>query len=161
MSGTHGMGRRGRRMRFGGVALLVCVMAVGGCGYRLRGTVIEATTSAVLVVDQDDPRLTEPGLPGAVVSLTLDPGHLNAKNLGAHATDMNGRFDVPIGQGAGFLEYQLELLCWLSGYQSAQQRLALPGGTKQLLILMAPGQDSYRPGPDILDESLRIEKQLR
>ncbi len=155
------MSSRGRPMRFAGVALLVCVMAVGGCGYQLRGTVIEATTSAVLVVDQDDPRVNDPRLPGAVVSLTLDPGHLNAKNLGAHATDVNGRFDVPIGEGAGLLEYQLELLCRLSGYQAVQQRMALPGGTKQLLILMVPGRDTYRPKPDILDETLRLEKQLR
>ena len=139
------------------------VLAVsGGCGYRLSGTVIEGPTPGLLVVNDDDPRLDEPGMGGAIITLTLDPQRLDARHLGSFVTDRYGRFDVPINEtGAGFLEYDLDVLCRLAGYQAVQQRVRLPGSGKRLLIIMAPGRDTFRTDPDILDQTLRLGEQLQ
>ncbi|MEE9213113.1 MAG: hypothetical protein V3U29_10720 [Phycisphaeraceae bacterium] len=143
--------------------LLIAVLAaVSGCGYRLRGTVLEGTTPAVLLVENDDPRLSEPGLGGAVLTLTLDPDRLSAKHLGSHQTNVNGQFDVPINEmGAGFLEYDVGLLCRLAGHRAVQHHMRLPGSNKRLLIIMAQGKDMYKPKPDILGETMRFHEQMR
>lgn len=126
------------------VGLIGILIWASGCGFRLRGLVIEGATPGVFVVDKTDSRLVELGLATAVINLTIDPGHMNAKHLGSYQSDLDGRFDVPIDElGAGFLEYDIGLVCRLAGYHAIQHRVRMPGSSKRLLIILIPAQTAY------------------
>ena len=126
------------------VGLISILMWASGCGFRLRGLVIEGATPGVFVVDKTDSRLVEAGLATAVVNLTIDPGHINAKHLGSYQSDLNGRFDIPIDElGAGFLEYDIGLVCRLVGYHPIRHHVRMPGSSKRLLIILIPAQTAY------------------
>lgn len=140
---------------------LCCLFAVGGCGgYHLRGTVVAGETNGVYVVDANDSRLKTMGIEQAAIELTLDPSTLNPIEAGSTTAGQGGRFDIAIDQmGAGFLEYELGVLCRKQGFSTVWETLALPGGGKRLLIVMVPGRDKYRPKEDILDETLKMIPQ--
>ena len=145
-----------------GFILALCLLALTGCaGYRLQGVVIEGKTPAIFLVDKDDSRLTQPGLANAVVQVTIDPHEMSPKTLAPVSSDDRGRFEAVVGEpGAGLLEYQASILCRLTGYQAATQEMPLPPSDKRLLIVLVPGADTYRPPPDILNETLEMKRQL-
>ncbi|MCA9312249.1 MAG: hypothetical protein KDA21_13630 [Phycisphaerales bacterium] len=130
--------------------LLCAVVAVatglgaGGCSsYQLRGHVVRGDASFIQVVDRDDPRLQEPGLPGAQVALTLDPEKLNRKMLGSAMTDGNGDFAIAVEEtGAGFLQYDIGLRASGKGMISAWNFMRLPSSGKRILITLQRGQDT-------------------
>ncbi len=138
------------------------MLAATGCGeYRLRGLVVEGDTAAVLVVDDDDPRLAQHGLSGAVIELTVEPNSLRPKSLGAAMTDDHGQFDMAIDQpGAGLLEYDIGILCRLDGYRSHYETLLLPGSNRRLLIIVHEGRGVNRAKGDLLQETLDLKDQL-
>lgn len=143
------------------VLLMTCVLATGCSPYRLSGTVIEGAQSAVLVVDKNDKRLELPGINSASLMFTIDPDSLNAKTLPIDISDGGGKFATPVGEpGAGFLEYEVMVLCRAAGYSSASRKLALPGGNKRLLIVLSPGADGYKPKRDIVNETIDMGHQL-
>lgn len=146
------------------VALVLCpwLLLTGCSGYQLRGKVVDGPTSMVMVVDEHDPRLNQAGLEGASVEVTVDPRSLGRKRLPAVTSEGDGSFAVPIGEvGAGFLQYDVRVLARLAGRQSAEDEMALPGGDKRLLIILAPGQDTYQPtggADDFLNETLEMSR---
>lgn len=144
------------------VFLFMVSMSVMGCGsYHLAGTVIEGAQPAVLVVDKNDKRLDQPGINSASLMFTIDPDSLNAKRLPMDISDGGGKFSSPVGEpGAGFLEYELFILCRAVGYNSASRKMKLPGGNKRLLIVLSPGTDTYKPKRDILDETIDMGHKL-
>lgn len=141
--------------------LLLCLTLTACSSYNLAGSVIEGPQSAVLVVSKNDPRLKQHGIDGASLMFTIDPESLNATILPMDLTDGQGQFSTPVNvTGAGLLEYQLNVLARAPGYDSASRTLALPGGNKRLLIILASGQDKYKPNQDILNETIDMGKQL-
>ena len=139
--------------------LLFASAALIGCDtYRLRGKVVEGGTSGVFVVEQDDPRLERPGLGGAVVKLTLEPGRLSAKHLSPDSSDLEGDFAIAVHEfGAGVLEYPVRLTAQMRGHRSASQRFMLPGSKKRVLVVLAPGEDKHPPKQnDLLGETLEM-----
>ena len=141
---------------------VLCIFALSGCaGYRLQGVVVEGQTPAILLVDKNDSRLKQEGLSGAVVQVTIDPHEMNPKTLAPTPSDERGRFETPVGEvGAGMLEYQAAIVCRLAGYQASAQEMPLPPSDKRLLIIMAPGADTYHPAPDIWNETMEMKRQL-
>ena len=137
-------------------------MLTMGCeSYRIAGTVIEGAQPAVLVVDKYDKRLDQPGINSASLMFTIDPESLNAKRLPMDISDGGGKFSSHVSEpGAGFLEYELFVLCRAAGYNSASRKMKLPGGNKRLLIVLSPGADTYKPKRDILSETIDMGHQL-
>jgi len=122
------------------------LLAVGCASYKLRGRAIEGTTPGVFIVDKDDERMQQRGMPGAVVSLTVNPGRLNAEHLGSDISDLEGDFAVSVDEfGAGVLEYQVRLEARLEDHRSVSKRMQLPGGQKRVLVVLVPGNDDTRP----------------
>lgn len=143
------------------IILLGFLSGQGCTEYRLSGTVATGRLPAVLVVDNDDPRLNQLGVEGAVIELTLDPRSLRPRSLGAGQTDGTGQFDIPIDQaGAGVLDYQLGILCRLEGHQSIWQIVPMPSTKRRLLIMMAPGHNRHSPTGNRLNEVLKIQQRL-
>lgn len=142
--------------------LLLVTLLAGGCSsYHLTGTVIEGPQSAVLVVSKNDPRLNQPGVNSASLMFTLDPESLNAKTMPMDISDGGGRFSTPVSEtGAGFLEYELLVICRAAGYDTATRKMKLPGGNKRLLIIMSAGADSYKPKRDIVNETIDMGHKL-
>lgn len=148
------------------VMRMICMLAVlpaalfaGGCAsYQLQGKVVEGVESSVQVVAADDPRLDEPGVPSARLTLTLDPDRLSAKPLGDGMSRGDGTFALPVDEfGAGWMEHDVGVVAQRSGYQPAMHTFRLPGGSRRLLVTLAPGDDRLpkRRG-DLLDETMRL-----
>ena len=152
------------RMRLNIVAFLASLSAsiLAGCaGHMVRGIVVEGQTSGIVVVSQNDSRLKQGGLPGTRIELTIDPRSIEPKKLTPASTDENGRFEVAVKEpGAGLLEYELFVVARCAGYQAAVQQMPLPGGDKQLLIVLAPGRDTYRAEPNILEETMKTGSEM-
>jgi hypothetical protein len=114
-----------------------------GCGtYHLEGVVIPGSRSGLMAVADDDPRLTRPGIPSVMVTGVVEPRSLHPEELEPTRTDERGAFSIPVRmQGAGFLEYEAELLFRRAGQTPIRQRVVLPGSGKVLLVVMTTGMD--------------------
>lgn len=140
------------------LVLLGLFMLLGACApHRVRGVVIDGPTPAISVVDAGDPRVQRGGIGGAVLEFTVDPNELSPKRLSAVATDDQGHFDIPVSElGAGFLKYELGVVCRMQGYQAATGTVPLPSSKQRLLVIMSSGRDTYRPKEDIVRETIRL-----
>lgn len=153
-----------RVMTIAALSLLLLLLPACASTYELRGRVIEGSVSTVVVVNQNDPRLTDGqsfGLTGAAIDATLDPQNLNRKHLPQTVSMGNGEFSMPVdATGAGFLEYDVEVLVQLPGHAPAINTFRLPGRSKRLLVILAPGDGAARRSGDrFLDETLKMGEQ--
>ena len=142
------------------VPSLLFLLTVGGCSYYLQGVVVAGPMGGMVVLEKDDPRLTEPGLAGATLDLSLDPAQASTKELGMHQTDDGGKFRVPVKEvGAGVLIYEIDVLCRRRGYSSVHKQMPLPGSSKRLLIIMSRGVERSRRPRDVIEESLEVGRR--
>ena len=130
------------------VLVLLIVAFATGCGaaYRLQGKVIPGNISYVTVVHGSDERLDQPGLAGVTVRLISEPDKLNREVMGEAVTDSNGKFSIPFEKiGAGMMLYNVGLSARRDGYAPAvSTAFRLPPESRRVLILLVPGQDTYR-----------------
>jgi hypothetical protein len=152
-----------RAMRLAVLSLVFAVMVGCGGGYQLRGTVVDGSDPsvrmslpAVMVVRADDPRLSSPGVASATVALTLDPQSMKPIEAGSTASGGDGRFALPVGHGAGFLEYQAQVLVRRAGHQTAIGTIPLPRGNQRLLVILPSGKDTWRKPVDFVDETFEM-----
>ena len=142
------------------LALAMIVTMLTGCSsYQMRGVVIEGAVSMVTIVDEDDPRLHQGhGIPLATVDVMLDPDRLSRKSLPRAVSDVDGRFAVTVDEpGAGYLEYDAQILVRRAGHDTAIQKLRIPGPKQRVLVTLVNGEDTYKPEPpDVLEETLEM-----
>lgn len=150
----------GPTRRTGAMFLLLLVIVLTGCeSYQMRGVVIEGAVSSMVVVDQDDPRLTRGfGMPMAAIEVSLDPDRLSRKSLPRALSEVDGTFAVPVDEpGAGFLEYDVRVVVRRNGYNTATADIRLPGPKQRLLVTLVGGEDTYQPEPpDLMEETLEM-----
>lgn len=144
-----GFAFRTRTLARRAVVLTACAaaLALQACGpYTLKGRVIQGDVSSVAIVDDDDRRLGDeggPGLSGVGLKLTLEPARLNRKLVAQEYSADDGSFELPVDEaGAGLLEFEAGILARRRGFQSAEGVFMLPGGSKRVLIILAPGRDT-------------------
>lgn len=143
------------------LGLILCAALTACSGYRIEGKVVAGLTSAVVVVDHNDPRLEQPGIEGATIDVTLDPESMAPKRIGADVSDMQGNFGLPVNEpGAGLLEYEMALSVQAKGHKDLWWTMQLPGSKKRLLIIIEAGSGGYRPPPDIIDETIEAGERL-
>lgn len=141
--------------------VLMALLAGGCASYELRGKVIEGHSPGARVVEADDPRLDEPGVGGAAVDVTLDPGRLQAKRIGSGMSDDDGTFALEIDEfGAGFLEHRVEVRGEARGRRVGRGEMILPGSGKRVLVVVPTtaggGEDDEPDQPgDFLEETMR------
>ena len=140
------------------IALAMAALWLPGCeSYQMRGYVVEGPASMVLIADADDSRLQMPGVPGATLEFMLDPTSLGRKPMGATFTGKDGAFNVPVDEfGAGFLEYELGVICRRKGYEPAIGNVIMPNHDQRLLVVLNPGRDVYKEKPDVMEDTQRF-----
>lgn len=142
------------------LALLLMLLGVStltGCSsqYTFRGKVIPGGKPGIVLLDEDDPRLTRPGLPYVNISGVVDPKSVDPTPLGPTRTNENGEFSIPIEKfWAGFLEYPVNITFRRPGNRPVRTSMVLPSQSKVLLVTMATGADDIPPR-DVVEESLR------
>lgn len=147
------------RPRAAVLTLMLMLVGLTGCApYALRGAVVSGHAPSVQWVQANDPRLAEPGLASARVSVWLDPDRLTPEKLGEVTTGGDGTFSMPIHTaGAGVLIMDIKVRGQRPpDHGSATQNLNLPHRGKHLLITLAPGPDTDpRPEGNLLERTLR------
>ncbi|MEX0886394.1 MAG: hypothetical protein WD009_08145 [Phycisphaeraceae bacterium] len=141
------------------VAAATAAAALGGCSTgQIQGRVVEGDRPAVLVVDRDDARLGQAGVPGTLIHLTLDPGTMRAKPVGSDRSGVDGRFVIDVNTpGAGFLHTDVEVAARREGYRPSVDQLRVPSSRKRVLIVLTPGQGSEHTQEEhILEQTLRL-----
>ena len=111
-----------------------------GCseGYVLRGRVVEADVTHIEIVEPGDPRLASPGVPGATLSLTLEPGRLDVWEAGREFSDGSGDFAIPVSEfGAGVWEVRALMDASADGFEGAERFFDLPPGDQRVLVRLA------------------------
>lgn len=128
--------------------VLVAVAVLPGCGsYTLEGRAVLGSYSGVELVDPDDPRLRDEGVPGVSVEAIRDPDSLGRKTVGRANSNGSGGIRLSIGEfGAGFLEETWELRVLRGGSEYAVDRFELPfdPGSRRLLVTIRPGDGQGR-----------------
>jgi len=142
-----------RSSRFTALLLVALALTPIGCeSYALRGKVVTGDESLVTLVTDDDPRLADPGIANATLRVTLDPHSLGRQVLAESVTRTDGSFAIPINKfGAGTLEYPIELLARRKDHAHAKAVFQLPPRDQRVLVILAPGRDTYRPPDDPLE----------
>lgn len=132
-------------MRFAPVIAIAAGGALlGGCSsYTLSGRVIKGDASYVALVNPDDPRLDDEGIPGVSLTLVMDPTRLNRKTIAQGVSQADGSISLGVDEfGAGMLELDTELTARKKGAEPAQGFFRLPGsGKKRVLVSLGPGED--------------------
>lgn len=132
------------------IAVVLTVTVASGCSsYVLRGRVIRGDASYVTLVEPGDPRLNEQGVPGASLTLVMDPTRLNRKTLSQGVSESDGNITLAVDEfGAGMLEMDTELTARKKGAEPAQGYFRLPGNNKKrVLVSLGPGEDRD-PNPE-------------
>jgi hypothetical protein len=124
----------------------------------MYGRVVQGDTSYITVVDKDDHRLEEEnGVSGVLLKLQLDPGRINRRTMAEQTSGSDGLFSLPVDEfGAGVLEQECGLLARRRGFKSAEGVFMMPGGSKQILIVLEPGRDA----PGAFEEEPSAEEQI-
>ena len=128
---------------FAALSVAALVGAVlGGCSsYQLKGHVIKGDVSWAAVVDASDPRLREPGLPGAQIALINDPMKINRQRIGAALSDANGDFAITVTEpGAGWMLYDVGAYVSRQGFLDAEGFFRLPAADKRVLVVLQTGR---------------------
>lgn len=129
------------------------------CGpHTIQGRVVQGDTSYITVVDNDDPRFeSETGITGALLKLQLEPGRINRRVVAEQTSGANGEFSLPVDEfGAGVLEVECGLLARRRGFKSAEGVFMMPGGSKQILVVLQPGRDA----PGDFEEEPSAQEQI-
>lgn len=152
--------QRSAARRVVSIALILAVLPLlTACSTpALNAKVIRGHVSFVAVVENDDPRLEQPGLPGVTIQLHSNPESLGRKPLGSTLTDDTGRaalnVDLP---AAGLARYEIELIARKQGYAHARGTFIMPGSAKTILVFLNPGVDTYREPENLLEEAERYK----
>src|SRR5262245_52305005 len=125
--------------------------ALSGCGYTLRGKVVEGTAPGVELVHEIDQRLQGPGIINAEVMVRRDPDSMHPHLAGRTRTSSGGGFSMSISEfGAGWMEEQWQVQAAMTGFQNTQAIMKLPakGSKWRVLITLAPGQSTPLEQPN-------------
>ena len=140
--------------------LLLGLLMLAGCsGYAIEGRVVRGPSPSVMVVDSDDPRLTELNTTGsgAAIEGVLEPNTpTERQTLGRFVADEQGWFAIPVDAiGSGLLEYEALLIARRDGNQGAMGTIELPRRGQRVLITLPLGADTLIVPESFRDQALR------
>ena len=118
------------------LAALLSALGLGGCApVSVRGTVISGEISLIAVVDKNDPRLEQPGIPDAKV-VVRQTGRAGA--VVERSSNTDGVFSVPL-EGTGALSSPMGMVVSADGYLRAnEETMPTPTKDQRLLVLLKP-----------------------
>jgi len=128
-------------------AVAVCLSACAKP--RLEGLVIPGPIGVVAVIDGDDTRLDQVGIPDARVRISLTG---NRRTLVDTTTDENGRFSVPTS-GANMARGTVRVIVEATGYARIDKTVPLRSFYRSLYITMIEVPGAFGDGDRADEES--------
>ena len=126
-------------------ALAACALILAACTKpRLEGVVIPGPIGVVAVIDGDDTRLDQVGIPDAHVRVSLTG---NGRTLVNTKTDENGRFSVPT-TGENMARGMVRVVVEADGYARVDKTVPLRSFQRSLYITMVEGPGGRDAGAD-------------
>ncbi|TVQ54969.1 MAG: hypothetical protein EA377_04275 [Phycisphaerales bacterium] len=141
--------------------LLCATLLLGGCGYTLRGKVLEGQMQDIFTVRSGDDGLDRTGLADVRIEVYRDPDRLGRQLAGSGVSRSDGSFEVSIsGFGAGWMDEVWEIRAFRHGYRDVSTVMRLPAspGSNPLLVMMRPGTPNQ---PDELEMLLEEHRPRR
>jgi len=136
-----------------GALLLLLLQACGQ--YTLIGKVVAGDLAGAQFVPADDPRLAQPGVSDARVSILRDPDSLKRAIAGSAQADALGMFELPVeGVGAGWMVEQWLIRAERNGYQASASMVSLPANPRRMHLLITIRRGA---GPGTTEENLLDE----
>lgn len=131
-------------------ALSLCLTLLAACSTpRLEGVVIPGPIGVVAVIDRDDTRLDQVGIPGAHVRVALTG---NGRTLVDTHTDEDGRFSVPTS-GDQMARGTVRVIVEADGYSRIDKTVPLRSFYRSLYITMVQGPGQARRQHDAPGEA--------
>lgn len=130
-----------------GVLALATTLLTACSTPRLEGVVIPGPIGVVAVIDRDDTRLDQVGIPFAHVRVSLTG---NGRTLVDTETDEDGRFSVPTS-GSQMARGTVRVIVEADGYSRVDKTVPLRTFGRSLYITMIQGPGQRRtvdPKPD-------------
>lgn len=128
------------RMTLLGV-LALAIMLLPACSTpRLEGVVIPGPIGVVAVIDRDDTRLDQVGIPFAHVRVSLTG---NGRTLVDTETDEDGRFSIPTS-GSQMARGTVRVIVEAEGYSRVDKTVPLRSFYRSLYITMIQGPGQRR-----------------
>lgn len=144
-----------RVLLLGALALAMAILPA--CAKpRLEGVVIPGPLGVVAVIDNDDTRLDQAGVPGAHVRVSLTG---NGRTLVDTTTDEDGRFSVPTS-GSQMARGTVRVIVEADGYARIDKTVPLRSFYRSLYITMVEMPGATRRGaaaPGAADEPAASE----
>jgi hypothetical protein len=128
------------------LALSVLLPALVGCknNVTVTGKVLEGPMSFIGAVDDQDPRLKEPGLEGVTISAVSESGPASGARLGTATSDKKGDFKLSVSNQRAML-YPIKFNASREGSIDANQTMSAPGTGRTVLVILRP-RDSAPAG---------------
>lgn len=126
--------------------LVACATMLTACAKpRLEGLVIPGPIGVVAVIDRDDTRLDQVGIPDAHVRVSLTG---NGRTLVDTRTDEEGRFSVPTS-GSKMARGTVRVIVEANGFARVDKTVPLRSFYRSLYITMVegPGRRIDEPAP--------------
>ena len=139
---------------------IALILSLFGCSSAIRGRVVVGSLSTLEWVEENDPRLTYPSVPGVSIAVSKSETRRHFEEVGRGMSGGDGSFSIAVNSaGAGFLEEMWLISAQGGKYGSAESTARLPFdyGSKHLLIILEAG--SANPGGSNQRED--IEGQIR
>ena len=140
---------------------LITLTLLPACQSALKGRVVTGPHSAIIAVNSDDPRLTDPynAINLAHISLILDPESMSPIKESPVYSQNDGTFTMPLKTaGTSFLMYDALITAQRDGFKPVQQIIPMPSHNQQLLIILAPGEGKLPKSKDFVKETLELSK---
>ncbi len=146
-----------RLLVLGALALAIAILP--GCQTpRLEGVVVPGPIGVVAVIDRDDTRLDQVGIPFAKVRVSLTG---NGRMLIDTETDEEGRFSVPTS-GDQMARGTVRVIVEADGYSRVDKTVPLRTFGRSLYITMIQGPGQRRtvePEPESASEAEENQEQ--
>ena len=148
--------------------VLLPLLALSACGYRLQGRVIEGGFGTVTMVDEGDDRLQADGVQGVRVQLVRDPNRMSREVVASATSGRDGSFAIETKTfGAGWTDERWEIIATRPGYGPAQSPVELPidPGSRRLLVELERGGSGDVPQPtnsrSLRDEAAQYDPSIK
>ena len=147
--------------------MVLLILLLSGCGYRIEGRAVPGGFGTVTWVDAEDQRLQQRGIPGVRVQLIRDPDRMRREVVAEATSAADGSFTLDTRSfGAGWMDERWEITASGPGAAAATRtELPMNASDRRLLIEMGRGgrsTGSPRDEPqNLYDEAAKWDPSIQ
>ena len=119
------------------IAGITGLLMVGCATSSIEGRVLPGAAPVVTLVDNNDSRLSTPGIPGVEVEIRSIDRAGDSHVIGTVTTDEQGAFTLPLSdEKRKLVKNSMVLTARRNGIPAVKENILLPGQDRKLLVLM-------------------------